>query len=151
VGSDLFDGAGKRIDGLLKTKGAINRSLFTEIKLHDAELLAKYERSAVWAPGKELRGAVAQIQKTLHKVSLKVGQNLHNVADKDGEPTGETIAFVKPRGLVLIGRLDQFSTDKGINEEKFASFELYRQQISGLEILTYDELYERARFIVEQT
>jgi hypothetical protein len=150
VGSDLFDGAGKRIDGLLKTKGVINRSLFTEIKLHDAQLLEKYDRPAVWAPGKELRGAVAQIQKTLHKVTLKVSQNLHSVADKDGNPTGETIAFVKPRGLVLIGTLDQFSTEKGINEEMFASFELYRQQITGLEVLTYDELYERARFIVEQ-
>lgn len=150
VGSDLFDGAGKRIDGLLKTKGVINRSLFTEMKLHDAELLEKYDRPAVWAPGKELRGAVAQIQKTLHKVTLKVSHNLHTVADKDGNPTGETIAFVKPRGLVLIGTLAQFSKENGINEEMFASFELYRQQISSLEILTYDELYERARFIIEQ-
>lgn len=151
VGPDIFDGAGKRIDGLLKTKGAINRSLFTEIKLHDAALLETYDRSAVWVPGKELRGAVAQIQKTLHKVNLKVSQNFHAVKDKDGNPTGESVAFVKPRGLVLVGMLDQFSTPTGINDEMFASFELYRQQITGIEVLTYDELYERARFIIEES
>ena len=50
---------------------------------------------------------------------------------------------------MLAGTLSQFETDHGINEEMFASFELYRQQTTGIEILTYDELYERARFIVE--
>jgi len=149
VGADFFDGAGKRIDGLLKTKGALNSSLFTEIKLHDAALLEKYDRPAVWSPGKELRGAIAQMQKTLHKVNLKVTKNFQVATDKEGSPTGEIIAFVRPRGLVLAGTLSQFETDHGINEEMFASFELYRQQITGIEILTYDELYERARFIVE--
>ena len=149
VGADFFDGAGKRIDGLLKTQGALNSSLFTEIKLHDTALLEKYDRPAVWSPGKEVRGAVAQLQKTLHKVNLKVTQNFQLAKDKEGNPTGEAIAFIKPRGLVLVGTLSQFETEHGINEEMFASFELYRQQISGVEILTYDELYERARFIVE--
>jgi hypothetical protein len=149
VGADIFDGAGKRIDGLLKTKGAINRSLFTEIKLHDAPLLEKYDRPAVWVPAKDLRGAVGQIHKTLHKVNLKVSESFHNVRDKEGNPTGETLAFVRPRGIVLIGTLKQFMADEGFNDQMFASFELYRQQQSGLEILTYDELYERARFIIE--
>lgn len=149
VGADFFDGAGKRIDGLLKTKGAINRSLFTEIKLHDAHLLEKYDRPSVWVPGKDLRGGVGQMHKTLHKVSLKVNQNFHDVKDKEGNPTGETVAFVMPRGIVLIGTLQQFMTEKGFNDQMFASFELYRQQQNGVEILTYDELYERARFIVE--
>jgi hypothetical protein len=92
---------------------------------------------------------VAQIQKTLHKVNLKVTKNFEILTNKDGDPTGETVAFIRPRGMVLVGRLSQFSTDKGVNWEKFSSFELYRQQQTGVEILTYDELYERARFIIE--
>lgn len=149
VGSDLFDGAGKRIDGLLKTKGSINRALFIEIKLHDTSLLEKYSRSAVWVPGEDLRGGVAQMQKSLHKVELKITENFQTIRDKEGNPTGENIAFVKPRGIVLIGQLNQFSTDNGFNDEKFSSFELYRQQLTGIEVITYDELYERARFIIE--
>lgn len=149
VGADIIDGSGKRIDGLLKTRGAINRALFTEIKLHNIDLLEKYDRPAVWVPSRDLRGAVAQIQKTLHKVNLKVTKNFEIIANKDGDPTGETIAFVKPHGIVIAGRLSQFSTEKGTNWEKFSSFELYRQQQTGVEILTYDELYERARYIIE--
>ena len=149
VGNDLFDGAGKRIDGLLKTRGAVNRSLFTEIKRHDVDLLENYDRPSVFSPSKDLRGAVAQVQKTLHKVNLKVTKNFEEIADKNGDPTGEMVAFVKPRGIVVIGRLDQFSTQHGTNWEKFASFELYRQHQTGIEILTYDELYERARYIIE--
>jgi len=148
VGSDLFDGAGKRIDGLLKTKGSINMFLFAEIKRHDVDLLEKYDRSAVYAPAKDLRGAVAQIQKTIHKVNLKVTQNITLIKDKEGNPTGEQIAFVKPKAIVIIGKLDQFVTEIGVNDEMLSSFELYRQQLHGIEIITYDELYERTKYIV---
>jgi hypothetical protein len=71
------------------------------------------------------------------------------IANKEGEPTGEEIAFIRPRAVIVAGQLDQFSTDAGINEEMFSSFELYRQQLAGIEIITFDELYERTRFIVE--
>jgi hypothetical protein len=150
VGADIFDGAGKRIDGLLKTKSSISRSIFTEIKLHSAPLLEKYERSAVYVPAKDLRGAVAQVQKTIHKVGLKINQNLTTMRDKEGFPTGEEISFIKPKGLVVIGMLDQFAVEHGVNDEMLASFELYRQQIFGIDILTFDELLARTRFIVEE-
>jgi|GEM_PF-1784323 len=148
VGSDIFDGGGKRIDGLLKTKGSISRSIFAEIKQHTANLVEKYNRPSVFVPGKDLQGAVSQVQKTIHKVNLKVNQNLTAIKDKDGNPSGEEIAFIRPKGLVVIGTLNQLSVENGINDEMFASFELYRQQISGIEILTYDELYERTKYIV---
>ncbi len=151
VGNDLIDGSGKRIDALLKTKGSISKFLFCEIKTHLPDLLIEaYERPGVFVPAKELRGAVAQIQKTIHKVTLKIQNNYHKPTDKDGNPTGEEILFVKPRGIVVIGKLDDFKTETGINYEKLSSFELYRQQVSGIEIVTFDELYERAKFIVEQ-
>jgi len=151
VGNDLFDGSGKRIDGLLKTRGAVNRALFTEIKRHDIALLEPYDRPGVFVPSKDLRGAVAQVQKTLHKVNLKVSKVFEDIINKDGSPTGESIAFVKPRGVVVAGRLTEFESEHGTNVETFSSFELYRQQITGVEILTYDELYERARYIIEES
>jgi len=36
-----------------------------------------------------------------------------------------------------------------LNPEKTSTFELYRNSIHDVEIITFDELYERARFIVE--
>lgn len=150
AGTDIIDGSGKRIDALLKTKGSISKILFCEIKNHYPNLLiTPYDRPGVYVPGKELSGAVAQIQKTIHKVTLRLTENYHKPTKQDGTPTGEEILFVKPRGVIVIGRLDDFKTDTGINYEKLSSFELYRQQINGIEIITYDELYERARFIVQ--
>lgn len=148
VGADIFDGGGKRIDGLLKTKSSINKFLFAEIKRHDTTLLEKYDRTAVYTPAKDLRGAIAQIQKTIHKVNLKVTQNLTPIRDKEGNPTGEQIAFVKPKAIVIVGKLDQFIVENGINDEMLSSFELYRQQLHGIEVITYDELYERTKYIV---
>jgi hypothetical protein len=36
-----------------------------------------------------------------------------------------------------------------VNPEKINSFELYRTSIQDVEIITFDELYQRACFIVE--
>jgi len=148
-GNDVIDGSGKRIDALLKTKGNISKILFCEIKTHLPNLLVEeYDRPGVFVPGKELRGAVAQIQKTIHKATLKIHDNFICPVEKNGDPTGEEILFVKPRGIVVIGKLDDFIVEKGINAEKLSSFELYRQQVNGIEIITFDELYERVKFIV---
>jgi hypothetical protein len=40
--------------------------------------------------------------------------------------------------------------EHGVNTEKFRSFELLRRNTFLPEIITFDELYERARFIVHQ-
>ena len=44
--------------------------------------------------------------------------------------------------------MGEFLTENGINKDKLRSFELFRKNISSPEIITFDELYERARFIV---
>ena len=43
----------------------------------------------------------------------------------------------------------KFRSEHGVNTEKYRSFELYRRNISRPEIITFDELYERAKFIVK--
>jgi len=63
----------------------------------------------------------------------------------------ENAFLVRPPSIVVIGNLEEFGTDYGINEPKYRSFELFRRQLMAPEILTFDELYERARFIVESS
>ena len=48
----------------------------------------------------------------------------------------------------MIGSMAEFSTENGVNKDKLRSFELLRKNIVSPEIITFDELYERARFIV---
>jgi hypothetical protein len=49
---------------------------------------------------------------------------------------------------LLLGTLSQFDTGKGVNKEKYSSFQLPRRSLTDAEILTFDELYERAAAIV---
>ena len=44
--------------------------------------------------------------------------------------------------------MDEFVSDNGVNKDKLRSFELLRKNTSNPEIITFDELYERAKFIV---
>jgi Domain of unknown function (DUF4263) len=100
------------------------------------------------APSKELSGAVAQIQGTV-SAALEQWQARETITTADCEPTGETLFTTEPRSFVICGSLGAFQAEHDINERKFRSFELYRRNLIGPEIITFDELYERARFIVE--
>lgn len=139
---------GKRVDALMKSKGIISNLCFIEIKIHTTNLLdTKPYRSGCWAPSKELTGAVAQVQGTV----ASAVENLSNkvmLEDKVGNPTGEEVFNYQPKSYLVIGNLDEFSTENGTNKDKFRSFELFRKNTVNPEIITFDELYERAKFIV---
>jgi hypothetical protein len=48
----------------------------------------------------------------------------------------------------VVGSLEQFRTEAGINMEQYRSFELLRRHTIRPEVITFDELYERVKFIV---
>ncbi|RWJ60430.1 MAG: DUF4263 domain-containing protein [Mesorhizobium sp.] len=142
-------GPGKRVDALLKSHAMVSTTCFIEIKRHDTELISKSSyRSGVWQPSAELVGAVAQVQGTV-SAALEQWQAREEVTTASGEPTGETLFTTEPRSFVICGNLGEFQVEHGINERKFRSFELYRRNLIQPEIITFDELYERARFIVD--
>ncbi|MGK0272989.1 MAG: hypothetical protein ACI88H_003666 [Cocleimonas sp.] len=139
---------GKRVDALMKTKGIISNLCFIEIKTHATDLLeSKPYRSGCWAPSKELAGAIAQVQGTVASAVENLSSKI-NPNDKEGNPTGEEIFNYQPKSYLVIGSMDEFVSDNGVNKDKLRSFELLRKNTSNPEIITFDELYERARFIV---
>ena len=145
-----FNNSGKRIDALMKTRGVINSFCFGEIKTHKSLLLKKVAdpyRGECWAISDELAGAIAQTQKTVQK-SIKELTTKIDIKDDTGNLTGEQVFIYQPKSFVIIGNLSEFKTDIGVNEDKYSSFELFRQNQINPEIITYDELLERARFIV---
>ncbi|MEJ8474328.1 Shedu immune nuclease family protein [Roseibium algae] len=149
-GSDVL-GPGKRVDALLRSRAALSTSAFVELKHHQTELVEKQTyRSGIWSPSKELSGAVAQVQGTV-AAALERWSRSENITRQDGEPTGETLYTTEPRSFVICGRLTEFEQDHGVNEQKFGCFERFRRNLQRPEILTYDELYERACLIVQAT
>ena len=69
----------------------------------------------------------------------------------DGSPTGETAYLFQPRSFMLIGSLGEFLTEHGINKPKLSSFELFRRNMFTPEIITFDEMFEPAKYIVQNT
>ena len=139
---------GKRSDALLKTRGAISSLCFVEIKTHTTELLSKSAyRAGCWAPSIELAGAVSQVQGTVSSATESLRGKL-TVNDAAGFPTGEEAFNYAPKSYLVIGSLSEFLGEHGSNQEKIRSFELYRRNMASPEIITFDELYERAKFII---
>lgn len=144
-------GSGKRVDGLLKTQALISALCFVEIKRHDTELLKTTPyRSDVWAPSNDLSGGVAQVQETVRS-ALDTFSEQFRPEDEDGNPTGEELFNIQPRSFLVIGSLGEFKVNGGTNKRKYRSFETFRRNVRQPEIITFDELLYRAKFIVETT
>lgn len=142
-----FNSSGKRIDALMKSKGFIESFCFVELKTHKTELLHKDQyRKECWQPSYELTGAISQIQKTVQK-AMKIIKEKTEIIDDKGNPTGEVVFNYIPKSYLIIGSLKEFETPNGINMPKYSSFELFRRNINAPEIITFDELFERAKFL----
>jgi len=146
-----FVNSGKRTDALMKTQGIINSLVFAEIKTHKTPLLKQVDkayRSDCWSCSDELTGGVIQIQKTVQK-SVQNIRTKTEITDNNGVLTGEKLFLYQPQSFLIIGSLSEFIDKNGnINEEKFSSFEIFRRNITNPTILTFDELYNRAKHII---
>lgn len=148
-GSD-FNSSGKITDGLLKTAGLINSICLVEIKTPKTDLIkntVQPYRAESWQVSDELNGGVAQSHKTVQKTIKNIGSKVE-IKSKDGNPTGEVIYSYQPKSYLIAGKLSEFITAEGVNEDKLSSFELFRRNLVNPEIITFDELYERAKYIV---
>jgi hypothetical protein len=149
TGRNLFTGGGKRSDAVMRTRGFLQTLLFAEIKRHDTPLLmgSAYRPPDVYQPSDDMSGAVSQVQKTAHKAVKKL-EDLHRQSDPQGVYQFE-VSTVRPRQVVVGGMLDQLAEGGEVNTERMSSFELWRRGQLGVDVLTYDEVFERACFIVE--
>ncbi len=142
VGGTSIKGTGGKIpDYLASTGGLVRFTVLVEIKTPQAALLfgSKPIRSGAWSLGAELTDAISQIHASVEEWTLR---GFSHPANLDRL---EKIYTVKPKAIIIVGSLNQVKDDR----TKWESFELFRKSIHGVEIITFDELYERARFIVE--
>jgi Domain of unknown function (DUF4263) len=149
-GGENYQGKGKQKGDYLTYSESDNAkfTVLVEIKRPDSLLLTispkKKEnvryRNGAWLLGRELLGGVSQIQ-----VNCKSWQE-ESQELKNRELINRRIYTVRPKGILIIGNTAEFGDDL----EKVTSFELFRQSISNVEIITFDELLERAKFILGQ-
>lgn len=147
-GASAF-GRGKRADALMRSRAAISSICLGEIKTHQTPLLnGTQHRPDTWAPSSELTQAVAQCHRTAQQ-AVKQIQTKTQIVDDAGALTGEEAYLYHPKSILVIGNQAQFQGEHGVNESKYSSFEMYRKQLKSPEIVTFDELYERAKYIIE--
>lgn len=133
-GKAINDTGGKIVDFLYANKLTRNSALI-EIKKHTTKLLSKkpYRGTDVFNMDKELSGAISQVldQKDTYC------KDFNSVRHKDD------ISSFNPKCIVIIGRL------RDLNKEKqYKAFELIRSGLKDVEIITFDELYERIKSIL---
>jgi hypothetical protein len=141
---------GKEADAVMKSNALISGLAVVEIKSpFETRLLdPKPEREGVYHPTRELSAAVAQVQVSV-QMAVEGFRHSLRIESPGGDKTGEELHFVQPRAFLVAGHLSQLTGEHGVNDQKYRSFETFRRSLHSPEIFTFDELYERARHIVE--
>lgn len=139
-----FDTAGKRADALARTRAEVSQYVLVEIKKPTTPLLRPQQyRVGCWAVSDEVSSAVTQVQKTTF--DFVRGRLKDTIKDSLGNDTNQSIYAIEPRSFLVVGNTSQLSQ----NDDKVTCFELFRKNVRSPEILTFDELFYRAKFIVE--
>ncbi len=140
-GGDVHGKGGQKGDYLATTEGQLKFTVLVEIKRPDTELLkSRIYRTGAWPASDELAGAIAQVQANCRKWEIEGSRSESNSEALQRQ----SIFTTQPKGILVIGQLDQLD-----DNAKRTSFELLRRSISNPEIVTFDELYQRAKFIAE--
>lgn len=143
-------GPGKRADALLNSRGRIGALCFVELKTHRTPLLkaGRPYRPGTWPVSDELSAAVTQAHRTVQLAEQSIQKQL-KIVDDFGNPTSSDAFLIRPRSVVVCGDLAEFSGQHGINYDKYSSYQLYRRHLERPEIVTFDELLERAKLLVD--
>ncbi|MFM7389510.1 MAG: Shedu immune nuclease family protein [Vampirovibrionales bacterium] len=145
-GGANYTGTGtQKGDFLMHTEANIKFTVLVEMKTPQANLLqSEGYRNGVYQLGKDVIGGITQLQvncRTWDR-SAKTEEN-EELLERD-------IYTCSPKGILIIGNTKQLdSSNSKEKREKRTSFELFRQNLKNPDIITFDELYERAKFIVE--
>lgn len=138
-GSGLDRRGGRQGDYLHSTDGAVRFTVLLEIKTPQTKLLRSEYRNGAYGASKDLAGALSQIQTSCHVWQTEGSQHPRNFESLKG------IVTVRPKGILVIGHTSQLA-----NHDQKVAFELLRRNTIEPELMTFDELHARARFIVAE-
>jgi hypothetical protein len=132
-GKDIENVEGKIVDFLYANNLTRNSALI-EIKMHSSKLLSKkpYRGSDVFNMDKELSGAISQVLDQKETYCKK----FDSIRERD-----DIVSF-NPKCVVIIGKISSLSN------KQFKAFELIRSSLKDIDIITFDELYERIKSIL---
>lgn len=131
---------GQRGDFLMSTEAQARFTVLVEIKKPNSELVTNKEyRNKVYELGDDLIGGASQLQSNCRTWALEGSRQEENA----GMLAAEGISTYEPKGVLVVGHTAQLD-----HTNKKATFELFRRNLHNPEVITYDELLERAKYLV---
>ncbi len=138
-GATVSGVGGQRGDFLTATEAETKFTCLVEIKTPNTSLLRNSQyRNGAWGISQELSGAISQVQVNCAQWEISDSRTEQNREELCG------INTISPKGIVVIGNTSELDC-----RDKRNSFERFRQELRLPEIITYDELFERAKYIVD--
>ncbi len=138
-GRNITGTGGQRGDFLTATEAETKFTCLVEIKKPSSALIQRtVYRNGAWGASVELSGAISQVQVNCAQWEIFGSRTEQNREYLEGVNT------ISPKGIVIIGNTAELD-----DWDKRNSFERFRREIHNPEIVTYDELFERAKYIVD--
>jgi hypothetical protein len=133
-GKDVTNTGGNIADFLVK-RALTGNCLVVEIKSPKTALLGRHYRNNVYSVSQEISGATVQIHNYLQGLVAGESELLSRLPNTHA---------TRPKGVILAGN----SIDLDIPDKRH-SFELYRNCIEGVQLLTFDEFFHKAQMLVD--
>ena len=136
VGGKTIVNSGGHIADFLIKNAVTNVVGLIEIKTPKTRLLGATYRNGIYNISTDLTGAIQQVLAYRQSLTEERNQLLN------AHPELESF---RPHCVVLIGHAGKELNDK----YKRQAFELFRRELSDVEVITYDEMFERTRRLVK--
>ncbi|MEK6858354.1 MAG: Shedu immune nuclease family protein [Nanoarchaeota archaeon] len=134
-GKGIENQGGNYADFLYRNK-ITNNICIVEIKTPVAKIIGAKYRNNIYSISPELSGAVTQVC-VMRDDLVKEFNNLSAASDTK-------FNSYNPRGFIIIGN----AIDELNDLEKMKSFDIFRNELSNIEIITFDELFEKINLLV---
>ncbi len=146
-GANFTKKGGQRGEFLMSTEALQRFTVLVEIKRPDSPIFSKDSKDKPYRSGvpgfhSEFANAISQVQVNARTWAL---EGSRREGDEEILKAKSTYT-VAPRSILIFGHMNQL-----IDVDHRNSFELFRSHLHRPEIISFDELFERARFIVEQS
>lgn len=140
-GTRVDNKGGKLVDFLFKNQLTASTALL-EIKTPLTHLLGSEYRDAVFPPSRELAGAITQV--LTYKDTLTKGHS-NLLEDSSYSESARPFHTFDPQCLLIAGNFQQ---EIGTNKAKHRSFDLFRNSLRKVEVITYDEVFTKVEHLL---